>query len=792
MFRRHATLVKQRFVKVINPQDQPKHASPPDNDDIRMNGPDAGPGAVYEIGIIQARMDVSHDSITITSIKDIECSDDERIRFNVWYKEELKATLRRASLENNQFYLRNLTPNTHCEIFFLEEIDGAETCITRQLVKTAFVGPPRNLLVMKNGEGNYSISWDEPFMDKDKLPISHYEIEARDFITKELKWIEKLDKHEFNKVIELNTLCSYNFSVRALSGSHVGSKAYEKAVHLRHSVLEKSILVGMSGPCKIYQIPLVEEDIPESKIKVKVYGIQKYMIHDKVIFIVGASGAGKTTWIHAFINYVLGVNKSDMFRFKIVKENEEHDQTVSKTENITIYKIHHQDGMNISFSFTLIDTPGFLDGSVEKDQDIQADICRLFKKNNSHVAHINAIGFVQQAPANRLTGNQKYLFGRVLSLFGKDIKDRIFLLLTFADTKTPSVLNAFAKAGISYSQHFKFNNAYIFPDNDEDFISNIYGAMWDMGMRNMGHFLTIVEDLDDKTTSRTADVLIEREKIRLHISILRRHVEDGLIKMEQLKTIEELLLSSQEFVHIKIITYKKLKDSSGKRHLVCETCKNTCHMNCLVSHGGELKDCIATDRSNGNICMMCVNKCALERHMLTDCYFERQVHSTKINLKTMSNQHQTTDPMCSENLLSDEANDLDAIASMIKVNLSEITQALHKLSQIALIQVPKTQIDYIDQLIFAEEHDTKHGYQVRVGILRNLRKEALDLASIHHDSFDPFWKYRKAAETARSNGQNMLHQIVWANIGKECSTRGGGHLIPIIYQQSSTYPKCDM
>ena len=777
MLRKHAYRIKQRVLTGVDQSDDTNRTATPKTEDTITNDTVDGLESTAENEFILVDMCVSYDNIIITKIQSLEHPEDERSRFTVWYKQ--KTIMRRASLENNQFHLKNLTPNTEYEIFFVEDLGGPETCIIRKLAKTAFCGPPRNLIVVQSSEGYYSVSWDDPLMDEVSPPVSQYKLEVIDYMSKEPKLTRMIAKQEFNNdILELDSSCSYILSVRAVFGRNMGEKAYHKEIELKHNVLETIKWFESTGSCRIYQIPLVEKNLPESNIISKEFGKQtgvSMALHNKVILLVGASGAGKTTWINSFINYVLGVDRKDQFRFKIVRESAEDDQTVSKTENIAMYKIHHRNGMKMHINLTVIDTPGFADTrGVERDDDIQKDFYRLFQKKYGFVPHINAVGFVQQASAHRLTGNQKYIFEKVLSLFGKDIEERIFLLLTFADTKQPPVLKAFDKAGITYNEHFKFNNSCIFPESNADVTSEVDDAMWHMGMKNMRNFLSTVEKLDDKPASLTADVLKEREKIRLHISNLRRYVDDSLIKLEQLKTEEELLMySRQGVVSITNVVYRAHHDTNSKKHLVCQKCSYTCHKNCLVAESGKLEECLAMEQSTGYNCKMCLNRCSLQLHTLSNTYYERHVCNKETSLEIVRARYQTKNKTLStEQICNDIVNDLDGVTCRIKASLSEIVQALQRLSEIALIHVPKSQVDYIDQWIRLEEHEVKPGYKVRVQFLQQLRQQAVDIASIQNgefDPFDPFKKYREAAELARANGQNMLNKHVWANVANTVS-----------------------
>lgn len=51
---------------------------------------------------------------------------------------------------------------------------------------------------------------------------------------------------------------------------------------------------------------------------------------EKTIMLVGASGSGKSTLVDGIVNYVMGVNVDDPFRFTLIQLEEEE------------YKIHNQ------------------------------------------------------------------------------------------------------------------------------------------------------------------------------------------------------------------------------------------------------------------------------------------------------------------------------------------------------------------------------------------------------------------------------------------------------------------
>jgi predicted GTPase len=104
---------------------------------------------------------------------------------------------------------------------------------------------------------------------------------------------------------------------------------------------------------------------------------------DKTILLMGATGSGKTTWINAMINYILGVEWDDPFRFILVDEEVNKNQAHSQTQEVTAYDIHYRTGFRIPFSLTIVDTPGFGDTQgISRDREITSAVKKFFEDKN--------------------------------------------------------------------------------------------------------------------------------------------------------------------------------------------------------------------------------------------------------------------------------------------------------------------------------------------------------------------------------------------------------------------------
>ncbi|KAK2822860.1 hypothetical protein Q5P01_022925 [Channa striata] len=212
--------------------------------------------------------------------------------------------------------------------------------------------------------------------------------------------------------------------------------------------------------------------------------------------VLGATGAGKTTLINGMMNYILGVEWKDSYRFKLVDEGQSKSQAESQTSDVTAYRIYHEEGFKINYSLTIVDTPGFGDTrGIERDGMIVDQLRNLFTAELG-VSEIDAVCFVAQAALARLTPTQKYVFDSVLSIFGKDVAENIRILVTFADGKRPPVLEAIVAS-------------------------------------------------ETKSLTLTKEVLRERKQLENFVEKLQEQVKLGLAKLEEIKQTSEILKENE-------------------------------------------------------------------------------------------------------------------------------------------------------------------------------------------------------------------------------------------------------
>ncbi|XP_057368401.1 uncharacterized protein LOC130689893 [Daphnia carinata] len=220
----------------------------------------------------------------------------------------------------------------------------------------------------------------------------------------------------------------------------------------------------------------------------------------------GATGSGKTTMINAMINYVLGVQWEDPFRFILIDEDVT-SQAFSQTSEVTAYDIHYRNGFRIPCSLTIVNTPGFGDTQgIEGDKKITSAIKQFFEHKNG-IQALDTDGFVVQSALARLTSSHTYIFNSVLSIFGKDIGENVRYLVAFADERQPPVLAAIQIANLPYQMdsnmepcHQSFDNGVVYCSNQipGDRLAPIE---WDKAMQSFRSFFAELSKMPIKSTN---------------------------------------------------------------------------------------------------------------------------------------------------------------------------------------------------------------------------------------------------------------------------------------------------
>ena len=301
------------------------------------------------------------------------------------------------------------------------------------------------------------------------------------------------------------------------------------------------------GPPEVYQLPLVQSRSGRGVIQYTIGKPPQLRVPVSVVMVVGATGAGKSTWINGMANYVLGVKWKDPFRFKLVNDGT-GSEAHSKTKEIIAYTIYRQEGSPFPNTLTIIDTPGFGNTEGMKRDQITVEQVREFLSMGGveGIDCLHAIGLVTQASMVRLTCTQKYIFDSILSIFGNDVKHNILLMTTFADNRKPAVLDVAKAADIPYTKFFKFNNSALFSEPPDAQFGYEDGGpsdalYWKLCMDSFDKFAKYLVTMQAQILTLTREVLEERQQLEIVLQSLQVQMKLWVRKIGELKQEERCM-----------------------------------------------------------------------------------------------------------------------------------------------------------------------------------------------------------------------------------------------------------
>ena len=497
-------------------------------------------------------------------------------------------------------------------------------------------------------------------------------------------------------------------------------------------------------------------------------------VRHKVLMLVGATGVGKTTLINGMANYILGVQWDDDFRFKLITEPNSQDQRVSQTSCITAYTFFKESGLKLPYTLTVIDTPGFGNtGGLTRDKHIASQIKELFSiVGDQGIDELHGIGFVTQAPLARLTPTQQYVFDATCSVFGRDLADNIFLMITFAGGMKPPVLDAVKHASVPYQGFFQFNNAVLFASKSAD--DEFDRAFWIMGTRSFEEFFKRFSNAQAQSLQLSREVIQERETLEVIIQGLQPQIKLGLSKidelrheMQMLKYCEADILNNKDFTYrLEVTKQRMVKLPPGTYTLNCLACNYTCQEKCHISNDEDKYRCTAMDFGRGThsaICGVCPGKCSWVAHKsqsyrieLYQEYETRTVDEIKTRYESaMSSKEQL------EGVIKDMKKELDAMNMAVLRKMEQACRSVQRLQEIALKPNYLTEVEYIDLLIESEKREAKPCWMDRVKALDDVRQQTMIVAKLMQIPQAQQQNVFSIEETAQEKAmwQKFLHKI---------------------------------
>ena len=490
------------------------------------------------------------------------------------------------------------------------------------------------------------------------------------------------------------------------------------------------------GCPSIYKLPMVVTMKKEQEMVSRCsIGEENLAAQEKVLMVMGATGAGKSTLINGLANYIMGVDWKDDFRFKLVVEAYEarKSRVKSQTRWITAYTIHQQEGSPLPYTLTIVDTPGFGDtDGLKRDMEIIRQVKEFFSIHGSNgIDHIDGIGFVTPSYLAPLT--QQYIYDSILSIFGKDIAKNIFLMVTFADGQKPPVVAAAEAAGIPCSDAiYKFNNSALFAPNDPgDDEDNFDKMFWKMGYISFKKFFSQFEKATSISLQQTREVLSERDQLQTILIGLEPQINEGLAQLNEVRQ-EEIILQqwqveiehNKEFKYeIEVQKHRKVSIEKSRHVTNCSHCNFTCHNDCPYAKDEDKYKCSAI---NNGYCQVCPGRCRWDIHNNTPYTFE---YYSEKETRTSEDLKAKYDMAISgktrvQSVMAGLERKLQSVHEKVCALMDRALKCLNRLDQIALKKYSLTRIDYLDLLIRSEKQQAKPGWKHRLAYYEAAREQA--------------------------------------------------------------------
>ena len=468
----------------------------------------------------------------------------------------------------------------------------------------------------------------------------------------------------------------------------------------------------------------------------------------KIILLVGATGTGKTTLINAMVNFIFRIEFKDDFRLVLIDDDNapKRSQAESQTDMITAYAFYHLPGMPFDFNYILIDTPGFGDTrGIARDREMMSQL-ETFLKKDYGIDQVDGVGFVTPASATRLTQTQLYVYDGLSSMFGKDIKDNIYIMSTFADAKQPPVLDALREANVLYSGFYKFNNSALYANNcydsdaddsdsdddddDDDHSSYISMLFWEMGYKSLSNFFLKLGKTLPASLTLTKEVLEERRHLHTVISGLQNDIQLGLSKLSNLTQEREMLnrlsddMEGSKNYEEEVEVPKIIKHNLGERECVtnCSKCSITCHYPCYLPRSSDKMNCAAM--LNGS-CTICPENCSYDLHHHMEFRFETTYIKEKRTVQELLDRYNKAmkGSKTKQAAIKSIEDDINNHAKKLIAIIQKAKRHVERLEAIALKPNPISTKEYIDLLIEAEKIQKRHNFEKRIKMLEALKQE---------------------------------------------------------------------
>jgi hypothetical protein len=165
-----------------------------------------------------------------------------------------------------------------------------------------------------------------------------------------------------------------------------------------------------------------------------------------------------------------------------------------------------------------------------------------------------------QSSLTSLTKSQENILKSVSNIFGKDIKENVHFLVTFADENSSSVLEAIKKAKLPCLMdsnelpcHQRFNNGSIYQSKRSMSNTQSLQLQWEDRIENFRWFFEKLSDMPTKSLQKAKVVKKCQEMkkcLETQLDSARNGINVKLMKMEELRKTVEIIALNKDKVDV--------------------------------------------------------------------------------------------------------------------------------------------------------------------------------------------------------------------------------------------------
>lgn len=457
----------------------------------------------------------------------------------------------------------------------------------------------------------------------------------------------------------------------------------------------------------------------------------------KNVLMCGPTGTGKTTFIQGFVNAFNKVKFDDKYRYRIGKEKENQLKLnkvkgCSVTDDVTVY-ILKKETKKKKLIFRLIDAPGYGDTRGEKmDEHIMEEYLDVFAGRFVHEIH--AICFTSKFSETRLDPRMKKIMEKVLTMFGKNVKDILVFLFTFAEIgqKPKEAIEILCSPDSPFHgiisekklKYFCFQNNTLFnqstkenddeeeedekDSDDEDESSesddgdetNVDKKVFKFTMKNYKKLIKFVKKSKGISLKDSQNVLINRKRIKAEIDNSIRDTKSLATSLVSIQNNNKYIIDKEkelQQINEKLndpmkVTVERTRErtiyeekterrecSKGYYCCHCKNCNKECHFDCKFKKESWLPHPIVPANHCNIIksekCTSC--SCGASSHEINSYYYVKVICSKKVPetyyevVDAPDKQTRMTQNQLSKQRINEDLNKLKKESEIAKNNLSK-------------------------------------------------------------------------------------------------------------------------